>query len=42
MGITKKEIEDKLTVLANLLAENASREQIRNTMLEIIKTNVNA
>lgn len=42
MGITKKEIEDKLTVLANLLAENASREQFRNTMLEIIKTNVNA
>lgn len=37
MGITKKEVEDKLTVLANLLSENASREQFRNTMLEIIK-----
>lgn len=41
MGITKEEIEKKLTMLANLLSENASCEQFRNTMLEIIETNVN-
>lgn len=42
MGITMKEIEKKLAVLANLLSENASRQQFRNTMLEIIKDQENA
>lgn len=37
MGITKEEIEEKLTVLSKLLSENASREIFRNTMLKIIK-----
>lgn len=42
MGITKEEIEEKLKVLANLLSENASRKEFRNTMLEIIKDKENA
>ena len=37
MGITKEEVEKKLEVLGKLLSENASREDFRNTMLEIIK-----
>ena len=37
MGITKEEVEKKLEVLGKLLTENASREDFRNTMLEIIK-----
>ncbi len=41
MGISKQEIDEKLAVLGKLLSENASREEFRNTMLEIIKDKEN-
>ena len=37
LNMREKEVEKKLEVLGKLLTENASREDFRNTMLEIIK-----